>query len=607
MLKDTKTYYSNLNEKYNIQNIEEYFKQVRTDLDKELFILTDIDDSLKFPIIDLVLENLVLNKMDEIINTGFKDLIMQEKITELNYIYQIITYREHIKLIFYTKFNDLMVVLLKENEQHNKTMSIKSHFTNNNCFEHLFQEIYYFKKKMNNIQINAFNKDPKIELIIKSNFEKLINNNKEDLVNQFLKHTHELIKSTIKLKNDKITDFLDEFTILYKLISDKDMFELEYRNLLSKRLLRNPNYIEKTEMPFYKIIKRESGDIFVKKIETMLNDIFVSHSINFDFYNEIQSKKKFEELNFSSKSGSNHSKSSHNSTNINNNLSNANNNNNINNNNNNNNNNVKKSSKSFSTICKDVQVYVKILSHGCWPIEKLIDKQMPNIPTLLDNHMSEFTEYYDLKFKNRTLKWIHELSWAEIKAQYKDATYSFIVSSIQMSILDIFNRFDQITVSEIIKELGMTMSNFHLIKYEVAHLVTSGILLNERTKKNFKNDHNDLGIDDILSVNTKFYHSSNKIILQSKNLAELKVKRSMSEEISHFVIEDRKYQLDSIIMKILKQNKKLEFELLKQLIFKGVQSYFVPDVNMIKNRIENLIDRVLIVEESKNPSIYCYA
>jgi len=81
----------------------------------------------------------------------------------------------------------------------------------------------------------------------------------------------------------------------------------------------------------------------------------------------------------------------------------------------------------------------------------------------------------------------------------------------------------------------------------------------------------------------------------------------MSEEISHFVIEDRKYQLDSIIMKILKQNKKLEFELLKQLIFKGVQSYFVPDVNMIKNRIENLIDRVLIVEESKNPSIYCYA
>ena len=41
------------------------------------------------------------------------------------------------------------------------------------------------------------------------------------------------------LKNDKINDFLDEFTILYKLIYDKDLFEFDYRNLLSKRLLGN--------------------------------------------------------------------------------------------------------------------------------------------------------------------------------------------------------------------------------------------------------------------------------------------------------------------------------------------------------------------------------
>jgi len=584
IIKDTKQYYLKLENEFQSLNIEDYFKQVRRELDKELFIFMDIGENMKFSIIDILLENLVLNKMHDYINKGFKDLIMQDKLSELSFIYQIIIFREHTKIVFYSKFNDLVIILLKETEQIHKTKNLKSYF-NNNSYEHFFRDIYLFKKKFNNLQIHAFNKDPKIELIIKSNFEKLINNNSEDLVGHFLKYTHELIKSTIKQKNDKVTEFLEEFTIIYKLISEKDSFEVEYRNLLSKRLLRNPNYIEKTELPFYKILKRESGDHFVKKIETMLNDIFLSHSINIDYYNELQSKKKFIELNFSSNSNSNHSKSSHNSVN-----------------------NTKKSTKSVLNVCKDVQVYVKILSHGCWPIEKLIEKQMPNIPTLLDNHMSEFTEYYDQKYKNRILKWIHDLSWAEIKAQYKDATYSFIVSSIQMSILDIFNKVNQISVSELIKELGLNISSFQSVKHEFSHLISIGILLNERTKKIFRHEeHAEFSIDDILEVNANFSSNTSKIILQSKNSLDNKTKRSMSAEISHFVLEDRKFQLDSIIMKILKVHKKLEFDKLKELIIKGLQNHFVPDVNMIKNRIENLVDRVLINEESNNPCVYSYS
>ena len=308
----------------------------------------------------------------------------------------------------------------------------------------------------------------------------------------------------------------------------------------------------------------------------------------------MQSKKKFIEFNFSN-SNSNNSKSSQkslNANNINPNFPN------------------KKSSKVLASMSKDVKVYVKILSHGCWPIEKLIEKQMPNIPTLLDNHMSEFTEYYDQKYKNRTLKWIHDLSWAEIKAQYKDATYSFIVSSIQMSILDIFNRFSQITIHELIKELGMNITCFNSIKPEIAHLISSEVLINDRVRKNYGlgyrqiNITNDLFIDDILIVNNKFSSNNSKIILQYKS--ETKVKRSMSEEISHFVLEDRKFQIESIIMKILKTHKKLEFEILKDLIFKGVQNFFVPEISMIKNRLDSLVDRLLVNEEAKNPSVYSY-
>ena len=41
--------------------------------------------------------------------------------------------------------------------------------------------------------------------------------------------------------------------------------------------------IKEMEVDFYRIMKKESGSSYVKKIENMMHDIFNSQTINFDF------------------------------------------------------------------------------------------------------------------------------------------------------------------------------------------------------------------------------------------------------------------------------------------------------------------------------------
>jgi hypothetical protein len=149
-----------------------------------------------------------------------------------------------------------------------------------------------------------------------------------------------------------------------------------------------------------------------------------------------------------------------------------------------------------------------------------------------------------------------------------------------MSILNIFNSISSITISDLLKQLGMTNSGLIFIKNDIIQLISLGIL------QKYKKEHDlldnissidiDIGLHDKLSVNLNFKSNSSKIVLQAKNFFDVKIKRSLSEEISHFVLEDRKYQIDSVIMKILKTHKKLSLDSIKELVTKSLRSYFVP-------------------------------
>ena len=82
-----------------------------------------------------------------------------------------------------------------------------------------------------------------------------------------------------------------------------------------------------------------------------------------------------------------------------------------------------------------------------------------------------------------------------------------------------------------------------------------------------------------------------------------------SKEISHFILEDRKYQVDAAIMHLLKniKNEKINFEKLKGLLVDYLKNFFVPEEKIINSRINNLLERNLIVKSTENNEIlYSY-
>jgi len=258
-----------------------------------------------------------------------------------------------------------------------------------------------------------------------------------------------------------------------------------------------------------------------------------------------------------------------------------------------------------TTKFKNIEFYVKVLTDSAWPVDKMLTNKNPqsnacNLPNVLDSYIQEFTNFYYERFKSRTLTWIHELSWAKMTAKFGTKSYSLIVSNYQMAILILFNSKSYLTYSELLVKLGCTDND--IIKRHLYALFYTNIL--KISKKN-NNDQN-INSEDIIFLNREFQSNQEKLVLNVKN-KNLNLCFSKKDEISHFVLDDRKHQLDAVIMKALKQNKRMNFENLKNTIIKSVSNYFIPEVNLIKNRIDNLIEREYISRDMNNPEYFTYA
>lgn len=420
-------------------------------------------------------------------------------------------------------------------------------------FPRYIDEICEMRRNCNKLLLSSFDQNIKLEHIIKSVFEKYINQSTSFLQN-FVKLIHEEIKLCQKIRNNKsLIDFLDKFPIVFKLINDKDLFEEEYRLSLSKRLIRNASMIKESEFDFYSIMRKESGINYVKKIQNMISDIFHSKDINVDF--RIQLAKKKEKL--------------------------------------------------------SIDFYTKILSQDNWPIDKEIiskllqdqSKREPNmpmsaivytstpiaLPPSFDKCLQEFTQYYVDKLKNRYVTFVHELSWAELKVNINNQSYLFIVSTFQLVILMLFNQSTRLDMKSISSSSKINEEHLHKYCYP---LIKLGILNQEK---------NCLSLNDQFTSN-RYKHNCN----YTKEEKRQGIIQEANKEVSHLVIEDRKHQIDAAIISQLKQMKKIKFDDLKNSIMNRVNSYFTPEIAFIKERLDNLIDRNYIEREESNQNIYVY-
>jgi hypothetical protein len=561
----------------------------------------------------------IMDNYELIFKSCIKKLFKLNDIESFKKIYELFfehdyTNKEENTSKFITSFNNMLNKILQKISKNFILRKKNGKIEYLNFYQYV-EEIYKIKKKCANFLLNSMNNNTKIDHIIKVNFEKIINGeNAESFNESFGKLIHEEIKLCQKIKNnERLVEFKDKFQCIFKFINNKDLFEEIYRKYLQKRLLRNSSMMKENEFIFYEIMKDENGFNYVKKIEKMINDIFYSQNINMDFrkknLNNISGENKpdfyIKILSQDSWPFDDYIKNEiklNNPVVVNNNMNNsqtiA-------------NNSEIKDSKDNLNIqkCKSLELNTSIKENKMNSVSLTINRSnssniiislTKNIkyPPCLSSGLDLFEKYFQNQFSHRYLTYIPSLSWAEIYAipnifVKSNKSFSFIVSFYQVCILLHFKK-NNLTISTkaLCEELSLSEEE---LETHYQYLIKIGLLL----KKN--ND---------LLLNDGFISDSEKINLNFRGILGGKKKSDeKSNEISHFILEDRKYQIDAAIMHLLKniKNEKIGFEKLKELLVDYLKNFFVPEKNIIQSRIKNLLERNLIVKTIvNNETLYSY-
>ncbi|KAI0666200.1 Cullin-domain-containing protein [Trametes maxima] len=236
---------------------------------------------------------------------------------------------------------------------------------------------------------------------------------------------------------------------------------------------------------------------------------------------------------------------------------------------------------------------VMVLQRSNWPFSAR--KTDVDLPRWMQDDLGSYTEYYKKKHQGRKLDWDHALGTATLKARFKGGEKELSVSLYQAVILLLFNEDETIAYADIKAqtrlddgELGRTLQSLACGKKRVLKKEPAGKEVNATDVFRFNGDFTD----------ARFQVHINSI--QAKETAE-ETRRTQSS-----IEADRKHALDAAIVRVMKGKKELHYEQLKTATIEAVRKHFVPEVGMIKQRIQGLVELEYLRRDEEDMNRYIY-
>ncbi|OMJ81131.1 hypothetical protein SteCoe_18442 [Stentor coeruleus] len=241
--------------------------------------------------------------------------------------------------------------------------------------------------------------------------------------------------------------------------------------------------------------------------------------------------------------------------------------------------------KEFKTLLHKGQpngilLNIQVLRSGCWP--KQIQEPF-NLPNELKNCFYKFQMFYQDKYEGRTLNILPFYGNCEISIIFCNKPFTCIVNTYQASIILWFNSADTLTLCQIREYTRLNAFTFNprqklFIKQSLGKTITE---------------------NDTICLNFEFNCSSLKVNFLPKKAIKTEVP---NKEDDKTVENERKYILESLIVKIAKWRKQIKHEELVSEVIRHATN-FKPQLPMIKVQIENLIIREFLVRD-ENEYIY---
>eukprot|EP00005_Dracoamoeba_jomungandri_P002557 CAMPEP_0174254846 /NCGR_PEP_ID=MMETSP0439-20130205/4193_1 /TAXON_ID=0 /ORGANISM="Stereomyxa ramosa, Strain Chinc5" /LENGTH=744 /DNA_ID=CAMNT_0015336711 /DNA_START=181 /DNA_END=2415 /DNA_ORIENTATION=- len=250
----------------------------------------------------------------------------------------------------------------------------------------------------------------------------------------------------------------------------------------------------------------------------------------------------------------------------------------------------KQSAKHMSKLTGDIDVNVFVLRTGYWPNYTPIEVKLPK---KLAECQEVFREFYVSKYSGKRLFWQNTLGHCVLKATFAQGKKELFVSLFQTVVLMLFNETNSLSYEDISDATGIEPKE---LKRTLLSLACGRVRPLVKRPKGKTVEPKDTFI-----FNSKLRHKYFRIKINSIQLQETPEENKKTKE---GVFQDRQYQIDAAVVRIMKTRKSLSHTLLLAELYKQLKFPLRPID--IKKRIESLIDREYLERDTANASVYNY-
>eukprot|EP01064_Diplonema_japonicum_P020546 TRINITY_DN300_c8_g1_i1.p1 TRINITY_DN300_c8_g1~~TRINITY_DN300_c8_g1_i1.p1 ORF type:complete len:748 (+),score=153.38 TRINITY_DN300_c8_g1_i1:27-2246(+) len=245
-----------------------------------------------------------------------------------------------------------------------------------------------------------------------------------------------------------------------------------------------------------------------------------------------------------------------------------------------------------------VDLSVHVLTTGFWPFVSTACEPL-SPPPAVEALRKKYHDFYLSSHSGRRLSWMYHMGSADVKYTSKGRRYEMNVHTLQMLILVLFNNKDCITVGDIQEATMIPMGE---LKKQLLSLTISTKVHQKILTKSCQ-QAKELCAETEISVNEDF---SSKHVKFKVSPVMIKETDAQAKETRSKIGEDRKWQLDAVVVRIMKSRKLIEHRELITQVLSLTQARFCPSPDDIKKRIESLIDREYIERSAESRSTYVY-
>ncbi|XP_070502006.1 cullin-4A isoform X1 [Chironomus tepperi] len=408
----------------------------------------------------------------------------------------------------------------------------------------MVQDLLDFKDKMDYIVCNCFERNEKFSHSLREAFEYFINQRTNKPAELIAKYVDMKLRAGNKeATEEELEQILDKIMVLFRFIHGKDVFEAFYKKDLAKRLLVGKSASVDAEKSMLSKLKQECGGGFTSKLEGMFKDMELSKDINIAFRQYVEGNANSKDL------------------------------------------------AQFYAI--GIDMTVNILTMGYWPTYPVMEVNMP--PQLVE-YQNVFTKFYLAKHSGRKLQWQPTLGHCVLKARFDQGPKDLQVSLFQSLVLLLFNDCNEMSLEEILQATNIEVSVDGELRRTLQSLACGKARVLTKIPKSREVEDNDR-----FKFNNEFTAKLFRIKINSIQMKETNEEQKATEER---VYQDRQYQIDAAVVRIMKMRKTLSHNLLISELYKQL-SFPVKPADL-KKRIESLIDRDYMERDKDNQNQYNY-